>query len=706
MLVGANRKRRRPEPVLAAAVGVWWLAAVLAGFCGGPAYAAAALQVSHELAIELIPSAHMLIGRDKMSIRVDDRHKLVFSLSERATQVRVEAEGRPRTFKFSNSELEIPLETDERRRTLEVVVAYEAVFNDSLPVQPLNTDNPGFGVTASISAAGTFLLAGAGWYPDLVDGQDTFVLRVKAPEGILAVTAGHGLGHTVEDGKSVSEWRIDHPVRGLSLSAAAYRVSELKVGEVTAATYFLPQSQDLAPAYLEATARYLRLYTDLFGPYPFSKFAVVENFFPTGFGFPSYTLIGATVLRLPFILATSLGHEIAHCWWGNGVFVDFESGNWSEALTTYVSDYLYREMESPAEARAYRLNALRSYAELVPPAKDFPLARFLSRTDTITKAVGYDKGVMVFHMLRRMLGEEAFWGALRDLYSEKLFLPASWDDLRQAFERRSGQDLNAFFDQWVQRKGAPRVRLEAVAEMPGRDTALVAGRVVQEKPVFSADFELSLETRDGRRSDTAIRLAGESGRFEFKGVSEPRLIAVDPDYHTLRRLDPSEIPPTVNSLKSSPAALLVVCTPASANGRRLAEVLAMSLGIRNARVVTEAEAGSMRLHDRDLILVGLPRDRSLLRTTPPGLRLSDSGFSLSEAGAPAAADTFFGVFTHPLDAQRVLAVFLPGPAAAAETAAGKITHYGRYSYLTFRDGQNRDKGTWEVTQSPVIHRWE
>jgi len=117
--------------------------------------------VAHDLSVELIPSAHMLVGHDRMNIRVDDRRKLVFALSERVIQVRVEVEGRPRTFTFSNSELEIPLDPDERRRTVEAVIAYEAAFNDAVPVQPLNTDNPGFGVTASISEAGTFLLSGA-----------------------------------------------------------------------------------------------------------------------------------------------------------------------------------------------------------------------------------------------------------------------------------------------------------------------------------------------------------------------------------------------------------------------------------------------------------------------------------------------------------------------------------------------------------------
>jgi hypothetical protein len=691
----------------AAAVCVWSacffsLAAVLApGACHSAG--AAPLRVAHELSVELVPSAHLLVGHDRMSIRLDDRRKLVFALSERAVQVRVEVEGRPRTFKFSNSELEIPLDPDERRRTIEAVVTYEAVFNDTVPVQPLNTDNPGFGVTASISEAGIFLLPGAGWYPDLVDGQDTFVLKVNAPAGIVAVSAGSSLGHTAREGRTLSEWRVDHPVRGLALSAAAYQVREQKVGDVVVATYFLPPNQDLASAYLEAAVRYLKLYAELFGPYPFPKFAVVENFFPTGFGFPSYTLLGSTVLRLPFIISTSLGHEIAHCWWGNGVYVDYEHGNWSEGLTTYVSDYLYQEMASPAEARDYRLQALRNYSTLAPPAKDFPLARFISRTDPITRAVGYDKGAMVFHMLRRRIGEEAFWGALRDVYRDRLFQAASWDDLRQAFEKRSEQSLSGFFEQWVNRKGAPRISLEEVRKEPRGDGWSVTGRLDQEKPFFSADFELALDTGSGRINQT-LRLSEASGRFEFSGASAPQELAVDPDCHSLRRLDPVEIPPTVNSLKGSASTAVVVCAQASGGGR-LAEILVRSLGIRNYTIAAENDIGPGSLDDRDVILVGLPRDRELLRTAPPGLRLEESGFSLEGPSAPADADSFFGVLAHPHNPMRVLAVFWPGPPAAAESAAAKITHYGRFSYLTFKDGQNRAKGSWEPSRSPVVHRW-
>jgi hypothetical protein len=83
-----------------------------------------------------------------------------------------------------------------------------------------------------------------------------------------------------------------------------------------------------------------------------------------GFGFPSYTLIGGTVLRLPFIIHTSLGHEIAHCWWGNGVLVDDDGGNWSETLTTYVADYLYQEKKSEIDGSKKQKSTANSLVKM------------------------------------------------------------------------------------------------------------------------------------------------------------------------------------------------------------------------------------------------------------------------------------------------------------------------------------------------------
>ena len=86
-----------------------------------------------------------------------------------------------------------------------------------------------------------------------------------------------------------------------------------------------------------------QMYRELVGAYPYSKFAVVENFWESGLGMPSFTLLGPRVIRLPFVWKSSLPHEIAHNWWGNGVFVDMRRGNWSEGLTAYLADHLIKE---------------------------------------------------------------------------------------------------------------------------------------------------------------------------------------------------------------------------------------------------------------------------------------------------------------------------------------------------------------------------
>ena len=70
------------------------------------------------------------------------------------------------------------------------------------------------------------------------------------------------------------------------------------------------------------------MYRQLIGPYPYGKFALVENFWETGYGMASFTLLGPQVIRFPFILNSSYPHEILHNWWGNSVFVDYASGNW------------------------------------------------------------------------------------------------------------------------------------------------------------------------------------------------------------------------------------------------------------------------------------------------------------------------------------------------------------------------------------------
>jgi hypothetical protein len=666
---------------------------------------AAGLSAAHNLQIELVPADMRLIGRDDITIKTDGTGVLAFRVSKNLTQIKVVVAGDQRDFKFNNDRLLLNLEPHEQTAELQIQIYYTGVFDDPVPVRPVNTDNPGYGVTGTISPKGSFLLPGAGWYPELINSQATYRVTVKAPAGMIAVTAGRSRGHSTENGKTVSIWEVDYPIRGLALSVARYVVEEKSVGQVTAATYLLPQNRHLAASYLNATAGYIALYTDLFGPYPFQKFAVVENFFPTGFGFPSYTLMGGTVLRLPFIVHTSLGHEIAHCWWGNGVYVDYATGNWSEGLTSYVADYLYKEMKSEKAARDARRQWLRNYATLVRPDNDFALSQFQSRYNPVTKTIGYDKSAMVFHMLRQLIGEEAFWGSLRDLYRDRLFRPSSWADLQRAFEIRGKQSLQDFFDQWVYRKGAPQFSIDVVSTSRTGNNWQVTGKINQNPPFYNFPLTLALETSQQTITEK-IAVSGPATFFELNSAGSPLKLTADPADNTFRQLYPSEIPPAVNALKSSSSVVTVLSDQLDPALKKAARTLALSLGLKHNEVINEDELTRQKLIANDILMIGRPRHIDLLKNLPAAVDIRSNSFSLDQSVYDKASDAFFGVFNHPLAQNRIAALFMPLSSDYADIVAAKITHYGKYSYLAFQSGKNQAKGFWPVEKSPLVYRWK
>jgi hypothetical protein len=659
----------------------------------------------HDLKIHLFPIERRLAGEDRLRIHPHGSQSLSLSLSERASVLEVKVNGRPSSFGFRDGHLHVPLAADERQGVISLLIRYEAVFNDPIPVSPVNMDNPGYGADGVVSEKGCFLQSGAGWYPEVPGALATFSLDVDADEGMVAVSVGRPSGHYTGDGRTWSRWEVAYPLEGLSLSAAHYIVKEKALGGVKAMTYLLPESAPLAKAYLDATIKYIQFYGQLFGPYPFEKFAVVENFFETGYGFPSYTLLGSEVLRLPFIIHTSLGHEIAHSWWGNGVYVDLRQGNWSEALTTYVSDYLYKERASGEEAREYRLQVLRDFATLVKPQEDFPLQRFKGRYDRASQSIGYGKGAMVFHMLRKRLGENQFWDALRDVFKSKLFQKASWDDFQEAFERRGNCSLRRFFEQWITRKGAPKLALGSIRLERRGGSWQAKGTVLQERPFYDLDLILALK---GRRGEVTRKIDVEGGAtsFEIATYGSPEGFMVDPDFDTFRQLYPEEIPASINSVKASSSVLFVLGGKSLPEADRVANTLAESLDLKDFQIISEDQVKKSSVHKEDIVLIGLPQRTDLLPNLQGDITIENGRFMVHGESYESPSDIFFGVFPDPLVKGRFTALFLPLSMTYARDVARRLTHYGKYSYLTFRRGQNRDKGIWPVRSSPLIHEWD
>ena len=662
--------------------------------------------VRHDLSVVLYPEEGLLRAVDTVTMPPGKDPESTLSLSGNARVTSVSVDGKERSLPSGSGSLTIAHDGKTGGRPRVVRIAYEGTFRDPAPEDPVNTEDPSFGVAGTISPRGIFLSDGAGWYPEVEGGRATFRIRVEAPAGFEAVTAGKRLRRETSGGRTFSEWETSRPIRGLTLSAGRYVVRDRAVDNVTVSTYFFPGNDPLSGKYLDAVERYLRLYGKLLGPYPFEKFAVVENFFPTGYGFPSWTLLGSTVVALPFILDTSLGHEVAHSWWGNGVFVDPPGGNWSEGLTTYVADHLYKERASEAEGREYRLKILRDYSALVSPGSDFPLARFTGRVNPATQAVGYGKAAMVFHMARREIGDEAFWTGLRDVARKRLFRSASWNDLARGFGEAAGTDMEPFFRRWVESPGAPALSLSDVRSARDGDGWKVTGRVLQGAPHFALKVPLRLETA-GKSVDAVVAVTGEETPFSFSAGDPPKALRLDPGVDIFRRLDPSEIPPTVNGIRGSGQLTAVVANGFPRDAATAAKVLLAAMGREGTPLLREEEAPPGTLAGRDVLYIGVPEGKGYLPDRLPGnLRLARDRFTLNGVTYETAGDALFAVLPHPSDPARVAAVFLPLSPSAANAAGRKIPHYGKYSFLAFTEGSNREKGTWEPAASPAVHRFD
>lgn len=554
----------------------------------------------------------------------------------------------------------------------------------------------------TIGPEGAFLDGGSGWYPRVAGSLQTFELEIDLPEGWHAISQGAGPDR---EGRPGAFWSESQPQDDIYLIAGRYTLYRQPGPEVESQVWLRRPDPELAADYLAATRDYVDLYSRLIGPYPYAKFALVENFWETGYGMPSFTLLGPQVIRLPFIIHSSYPHEILHNWWGNGVYVDYESGNWSEGLTNYLADHLMKERAG--QGAEYRRDALKAYGDYVRGGQDLPLTAFRARHGAASQAIGYGKSAMVFHMLRRRLGDELFLQGLGRFYQDNRFRVANWADLRDAFESVSSQDLGAYFEAWTTRKGAPRLGLADVRLEPGGEGVRVTGRLEQRQSgaPFPLLVSVVLHQEEGPPLTLTVDLSEGSSEFALEPTSPPVRLAVDPSYDSFRELLPGESPAALSNLFGAEKGLLLLpaqAPPTLLEGyRALAE--AWAKGHPGWWIAADSEVRELP-KDGAIWLLGWENRLA------PEFAHEARGFTLSpETGAlNLGAQVLNRADTSPVLARVIEGQPWGWIAAARPEAlpglARKLPHYGKYGYLAFSGDEpaNILKGQWPAGDSALV----
>jgi hypothetical protein len=580
-----------------------------------------------------------------------------------------------------------------------------------------------------------------GWYP-VVDGFCTYEVRALLPQGFVAVSEGESDETLPQGDKALFTSRLEQPYSdAISLIASKrFVVSRDALDDIDIYTYFFSDHAGQSAVFLEGAKRYLKMYQSLIGKYPYKRFSIVENSLSSAFSMPTFILMTEKYIRQGQIEETPLGHEIVHQWFGNSVFVDYDKGNWHEGLTIYLADHISEEARR--EDANCRKRILIGYESYVRDNNEFPLNKFSERFDYASRSIGYGKSAMVFHMLRKAYGDEAFYGTIRRFVRDHSFRVASWEDLEKAFEAAAGRDLSPYFQQWVYDVGIADLEMTDVQMGQKEQGYEVRFSVLQKGKSYRLSVPVAFYFKDRKRTER-VEISQVETPFTFLFDEPPTEIVLDEGYDVFRRLTVQETPPIIERLITDEKSIIV--TPSAAGGLYTELIAAFGengsvLQFINQRSdVTRkyAHGGRERMsllksRDRETTDRQTLREKEALRKKVqsgtrtassrgagglPGFhrqslqreakRLKDGDLasaSLLIVGADnpilrrlridlPPLDAGFGIVVkkNPLNPRKVIAVVAGKSREEIELAQGQITDYRKYSALSFDRGKLTDK---------------
>lgn len=357
---------------------------------------------------------------------------------------------------------------------------------------------------------------------------------VTAPDHYQVVANGIQLEETnLDDETKLTHWRetVPLPMKVAVIGAARFGVQYAGDAEGIPVTSWVYRQDREAGFYDYSLAvEVLEFFIKAIGPYPYRKLANVQSKTRYGgmenasniFYYENSVSGGRSEEAL-------IAHEIAHQWFGNSA----SEQNWfhiwlSEGFATYGAD-LYMEKKYGREKLVERLQSERQQVIAFANRKMAPIVdTTVTDWNALLNPNSYQKGAWVLHMLRRQVGEQAFWDGLRQYYALFSGGNALTTDFQRCMETASQQDLEWFFQQWIFRPGQPRLEVEW--DKPRRKRLRLKIRQLQDGPAFRFPLDIQAVSTDGATSETwTVEVKEKSVETTVKCKFEPGQIILDPD---------------------------------------------------------------------------------------------------------------------------------------------------------------------------------
>lgn len=493
-------------------------------------------------------------------------------------------------------------------------------------------------------------LPGGSFYPQTDKDIAKFDVKVTIPSEFTIVTSGE-ISLTQSGSNSIYQITTEKPIDGMILVGGKYIKNSVMHDGIEFSVYKFSEIVK-SDEYLTASKEYYDLYTNLFGPYPYKAFHIVENFFASGFGMPGYTLLSGRLMAMPWVTLSpgSLAHEFVHNWWGNSVFVDYEAGNWCEALTTFSTNYYYNVLKGDeAAALDWRQKALISI-ESLPEERNYPLGEFKYQRDMYDAVVGYQKGAFAFFEVYKLLGKELFFEVLKKFAERFAGKRAYWFNLTGLFNnevKNSKLDLpiRKVFDQWLKSKEIPKLKLGNV----NLKNNMAEFEIFQDLDFYTS-VPVVFSGRNNSKKEHFI-IKDSVQKFSFDAGFKVEKVQIDPDYEVLRKLYKWEMPYSLNRTVNDKPIVVIPANNAPGHdiSARFLEMLKES-GY-NFPSYTVDELNDSLLKENSLILLGNTKNNNIIKQAvellPNHIKITEEFINVSGSNLPFADHILMMSIDHP-----------------------------------------------------------
>jgi len=420
-----------------------------------------------------------------------------------------------------------------------------------------NADNspvPGLSL-AYIGDDTSYLLYAGRWFPVNGFGLNRFTstISITVPAHMLAIGSGKVSVSDVAPPKKPTTSVLptktftfvsDKPSFPGTIIAGVFQEYKSDEAGMDLHVFFKPTHQSIAPAYTTTAVQEFTYYITLYGLPPSQKLNLVEipgdtlpyTWAPEIVGLASPSITEKTNYRL-------LSDGISHQWWGVSVSPATKDDWWlSDGFARY-SEAMYVENAAGAAGLEEAVKDM-SVGALAYDTVPLSSANKLDLFSTEFQSLSTDKGAMILHMLRWVLGEDKYNKTMREFAAEYAGKSATTDDFREIAEKNYGQQLTWFFSQWLDSTGAPEFKVKYTTYRLGGSVATqnpkeektpgfrVTGEISQDLDLFRMPVDLRIDT-DGKTENKRVEVVGTNSPFSIETFGRPRRISVDPDHHVL-----------------------------------------------------------------------------------------------------------------------------------------------------------------------------